>query len=1162
MDRALKTFALKDRYHLIEGEILLSGVQAAVRAPLDQLRADKREGRRTAAFVSGYPGSPLGGYDLEFARQRALCAELGLVHRPGINEELAATAVMGSQLAATFPRARHEGVVGVWYGKAPGFDRSADAIRHALWAGTSRLGGVLALVGDDHACKSSTLPSRSDATIAAVGLPLLTPGSPQEVLDLALHGFAMSRYAGIWVAMKLTTPVADGTAVAIVHPNRVVPVIPHLAIGDKPWAPTLDPILVPPRSAAQEHEVLVRRIHAVHAYMNANRLDHFTDANSAWLTIIAAGHTFHETMEALRTLGLSPDDLASLGVRLVRLGVVYPLDRGLIQRAAEGTQAVLVIEDKLPFVESAVRDALYGRANAPEVLGKQDSRDEPLIPATGALASTTLLEPLRRVLSRRIPAERLAPPRRARPLVLVAEPHEVRTPSFCSGCPHNVSLKVPDGALVGAGIGCHLMAALSDSDRVGQIVGITQMGGEGAEWLGIEPFVEENHLFQNMGDGTFFHSGQLAIQAAVAAGSHITFKLLYNGAVAMTGGQDAVAGLSVEAITHKLRAEGVRRIVVTTDKPSSYRGISLPEGVSVRDRAEIIDVQEDLRRTPGVTVLIHDQRCAAELRRDRKRGRAEEPGFRVEIDPRVCEGCGDCGTKSACLSLVPVDTEFGRKTAVDQTSCNVDASCLSGDCPAFVKVRPGQGPKRKEAEHPPANLPLPRFLREAMTIRMPGIGGTGVVTVSQILATAARMDGKNVRSVDQTGLSQKAGPVVSTLTIGDAAPGVDVLLAFDLLVAATPENIDGLDLRPAIVVASTTLTPTARMIGKIATANVDLNARRAELDARTDPARNRYVDAGAITTRRLGDALCANVFLTGVAYQLGVLPISAESIERAIELNGQSAAQNIAAFRWGRAWVVDPAPIEGGLSAQRGVLPHSIPPSAQPLLATLEDVPALHELARSRVVELMAYQGEQLVLRYLRAIVAAHNAERSTGSDHGFARTVAFQLHRLMAYKDEYEVARLLLEGRRSLAATHGDDARIEWQLHPPLLRALGVRGKISLGRWAVGLFMALRALRHLRGTPLDIFGFAHVRRVERGLISEYEALALKAAERLRDDPAAAVRLVGHIDMVRGYEGVKLDNVKRYRALLVAEGVSGPALGTTRDEARNRSAKIQKHNDA
>lgn len=451
------------------------------------------------------------------------------------------------------------------------------------------------------------------------------------------------------------------------------------------------------------------------------------------------------------------------------------------------------------------------------------------------------------------------------------------------------------------------------------------------------------------------------------------------------------------------------------------------------------------------------------------------------------------------------------------------------------------------AEHPPADFPVPRFVREAVTIRMPGIGGTGVVTVSQILATAARMDGKNVRSVDQTGLSQKAGPVVSTLTIGEAAPGVDVLLAFDLLVATTPENVEELDLRPAIVVASTTLTPTARMIGKVATAKVDLDARRAELDARTDPARNRYVDAGAVTTRRLGDALCANVLLTGVAYQLGLLPISAGAIERAIELNGQSAAQNIAAFRWGRAWVLDPARVERADHAERAGSPPQIPPSARQALAVLEDAPALHELVCSRVVELMAYQGEQLVLRYLRTVVPVYEAERSAGGDHGFARTVAFQLHRLMAYKDEYEVARLLLEGRRSLAATYGDDARIDWQLHPPFLRALGMRGKISLGVWAVALFVVLRALRGLRGTSLDPFGRAHVRRVERALISEYEALAANAAERLRDDPAGAVRLVGLVDVVRGYEGVKLENVERYRALLVAEPVGRPALVASND---------------
>ncbi len=1001
------------------------------------------------------------------------------------------------------------------------------------------------LVGDDAAAKSSTLPSRSDPTLVALHLPVLYPGTVQEVLDLGMHAFAMSRLTGLWVAMKITTPVADGSGIAEVSPGRINPVLPSFEVDGKPWAPTLSGHVGVPFANTLEIEVLGNRIEWAKRYVAANPVNRFiSNPADAWLGIVAGGHDMQQVSEALRVLGLDAQRLAQLGVRILKLGALHPLDHGAIRDLAGGTAMVMVVEDKIDFLESRVRSALYGSPNAPAVIGKFDHDGRPLITHYGALTLDNLIDSLQRVLTLRIPADQLATVRRSESVRISLGANAVRTPFFCSGCPHNTGLLVPEGSLVGAGIGCHGMVSIVPREQTGEVTGITQMGGEGAQWIGTAPFVEDRHFFQNMGDGTYFHSGQLAVQAAIASGTTMTFKILYNAAVAMTGGQDAAGLRSVPEMTRMLMAEGVKQITITTDDPAKYRGVDLPDGVDVVHRDGIVDAQENLRSIDGVTVHIHDQQCAAEKRRDRKRGILAPATFRVMIDERVCEACGDCGVQSNCLSLHSTETEFGRKTVIDQASCNVDASCLKGDCPAFITVKPGRGTsvagkpgsskpssskRGKRFASTAGELPEPTLVVPAdVAIRMPGIGGTGVVTVSQVLAAAAQIAGRDAKTVDQTGLSQKAGPVVSTVTIGDPTPGrITVLLALDPLASSTPANLAGLHAETSVAVVSTSIAPTGRMIGKVDSQGLDLSPLRTELANRTNATRNLYVDAAQIVTALLGNAVTANVFMVGVAYQAGFIPLPGEAIERAIELNGTAVEANLAAFGWGRRWVVDPSEVEKTAGASVAYSIESYP------IDGIDDA-VLRELVERRAGDLVAYQSPRYAARYVDVVVRAHQAELAAGGDGMFVGTVARQLHHVMAYKDEYEVARLLLAGRSKVAAQFGDDATMTWNLFPPMLRSMGLRRKLRFGRWTAPMLAALRSMKGLRGTAFDPFGHAKVRRTERALVKEYIALVDEASAILMGSPDKALELVGLVDQVRGYEGVKLANVERYRSALAA----------------------------
>ncbi|GAA0641507.1 indolepyruvate ferredoxin oxidoreductase family protein [Kutzneria viridogrisea] len=1120
-----------------EGRVMLSGVQALGRLLLDQHRADTERGWRTAGLVSGYRGSPLGGLDQLLARNAKLLAEHDIKFIPGVNEELGATVVYGSQLAQQLPDPSYEGVFGLWYGKAPGVDRSADAFKHGSWMGTTRRGGVLVVAGDDPACKSSTLPSNSTMALAESFMPVLAPSTVAEVLRLGRLGVEMSRYCGSWVGFTVLTSVAD--AYEAVDLGQVPTVRePEFSWQGRPWQPTHKPGVTIPDAIAMEREVLDGRLAAAVAFARANGVNEVSGATGpARLGLLAVGRAWVELREALDRLGLDEDSLPRHGIRVMKLALVHPLDTEGVREFAEGLDELVVVEDKRAFVETQVRDALYDLPRRPRVLGKTDTSGRELIPVHGELDADRLVKALSDLLVDRIGAEHLDLSHRSlRPKRLALSLSPVsRTPFFCSGCPHNRSTVVPEGSLAGAGIGCHAMTTFMDRS-----LGMTQMGGEGVTWVGAAPFSGTGHMFQNLGDGTFFHSGSLAIRQAVAAGTNITFKLLYNSAVAMTGGQDADGAVDPIGVTHMLHAEGVAGIVVVTDEPGKYpRATAWAPGVRVRHRDDLEAVQRELRERPGTTVILYDQACAAETRRKRKRGKAPEPAKRVLINEAVCEGCGDCGRKSNCLSVEPVDTEFGRKTRIDQTSCNKDFSCLLGDCPSFLTVLPGEVARaRVRAPQLPADQPEPTARPVAANVVLVGVGGTGVVTANQVLATAALLDGLDARSLDQTGLSQKAGAVVSHLRVGPSLGerpgfvgegGADAYLAFDALAATAPANLARCSPVRSTAVVSTSEVPTGRTVTDPHAVFPEGGSLLAAIAERTRAERLLSFDALALAEQLFGATTAANFLVIGAAYQAGLLPISAAAIERAIEINGVGVATTTQAFRAGRQLVIDPswpssvdeqpAEVTELARAQRHL------GAARELLAAHALRGELLRITELRVADLIGYQDERYARRYLEVVasVAADSVP--------LAEAVARNLYKLMAYKDEYEVARLHLdpELHRQTEQRFGRGARAKYLLHPPILRALGMRRKIALGRTARPVFTALRSMRRLRGTRLDVFGYAHLRRVERELVEEY----LGVVRRLRGaDEALALRIAELPDLVRGYEEIKLDSVRRYRSEL------------------------------
>ncbi|MCU1394812.1 MAG: hypothetical protein JWM34_3240 [Ilumatobacteraceae bacterium] len=1155
------SYKLEDRYTANEGRIFLSGVQALARLPHDQLVADRKAGLTTAALVSGYPGSPLGGFDGAVRQAASQSPDLPISCRPALNEEYAATAVFGSQLASSLPDAKYDGVVGIWYGKAPGVDRATDALRHGVFAGTSPAGGVVALVGDDPTAKSSSLPSSSIGILSDLHMPVLYPGDPAAALKLGRHAVALSRYCGLWVALKIVADVADGTAAVDLSGDAFSVRLPET---DLRYDRQPDGRLLTPHSLDLEREIYEVRYELARLYAAENSLN-VTAVNprNAWLGIVSSGITYHEIRAALARLGLAADDaVASAGIRVLNLQMPLPFDRDAITLFAQGLDEILIIEEKQPHLELLIKDALYGSSVRPCVVGKTDELGGGLVPTSGGLDADRIVPVLRRRLEGRL-GDRLVPHRTGRdrliPVITAA-----RSPYYCSGCPHNRSTETPDGSLVGAGIGCHTMTLMMEPERVGDIIGLTAMGNEGTQWIGMSDFVDTGHFIQNVGDGTYFHSAQLAVTAAIAARVNITYKLLYNGAVAMTGGQHPQGQLAVPDVVKILIAQGVSEVMITTDKARGYDRTQLPKGIKVWDRTRVVEAQKYLASIEGVTVMIHDQACAAELRRARKRGRVEMPTVRIAINDRVCEGCGDCGRVSNCLSVQPLDTAFGRKTTIDQASCNLDYSCIEGDCPSFMTVDSAPSPlgerlqkllavrakpssKKARGTSPDVSDLLAKSLPDPVAIvptddfamRIAGIGGTGVVTVAQIIGTAAMLAGHHVRGLDQVGLSQKAGPVVSDVRISSHADidsnrvGIaeaDLLLVLDQIVGSGPKTLETAEVGRTIVVGSTSTTPSGATIRHPEVPTPSPAELGRLIASRTSADHQYWADLAALATELLGGAAAANVIAIGMAVQSGSLPIPAELIEEAITVNGAAVKLNIDAFRLGRHIIYRPdeIPTTSTQAAKAPAQRHELEAG----LSRLGDEALRAEAARF-AYDLIEFQDLECALEYLDLVGMISDAERNARpNSRELTAAVVANLYRVTAYKDEYEVARLLVDpaARSSALASAGQSGRVRYHLHPPLLRKWGMESKMTFGTWADPAFRMLAKGKRLRGTWMDPFGRADVRRVERDLVEMYSSALRSASRRLHDSNFDVVmRIAALPDGVRGYEHLKLERAETFK---------------------------------
>jgi indolepyruvate ferredoxin oxidoreductase len=1139
-------FSLEDKYRREEGTIILSGVQALVRLPLDQHRADQRSGLNTATLISGYRGSPLGGFDMALEANSRLLEEHNVTFISGVNEDLGATAVFGSQLANLYPLPKYDGVLGLWYGKAPGVDRSGDVFKHANFAGAGRHGGVLAVAGDDAFAKSSTIPSQSEAAFYDALMPVLYPGNVQEILDLGRLGFALSRYSGLWVGFKISTEVANAFGSVAVGTARVKIIDPLFEYLGEPWQARQYAMLMPPHSLEAEREVYCGRLEAAKAFARANRLNRITVATTgAWLGIAAAGKTYYDLREALAALGLNDAALGRHGIRLLKIGMLFPMEPTIVQEFANGLEELFVIEEKRAFIELFIRDILYNQVERPRIVGKHDEQGRELVAASGELDADMIARLLATRLGHRVESASIR--KRVAQLDEIHKrpppPSLVRPPYFCSGCPLNRSTLVPEGTLSGGGTGCHSMLHLFDRNTLD----ITQMGGEGVQWVGIAPFSKTPHIFQNLGDGTLFHSGWLAIRQAVAAGTTITYKILYNSVVAMTGGQNAAGAMSVAELTHGLAAEGIRQIVVVTDAPERYAvGAGLALGVTVWHRDRLEEVQQMLRKVPGVTVLIYDQRCAAETRRLRRRGRLPEPAEHLIINEAVCEGCGDCGVKSNCLSVHPVETEYGRKTQIHQGSCNKDYSCLLGDCPAFLSVAPIGAAEKKAATLYRVDRDLPEPVPQvisACNLYMTGIGGTGVVTANQILGTAALLDGKHVSGLDQTGLSQKGGPVISHLKISDAplensnrvtAGEADCYLGFDILTATQPDNLKRARADKTTAVVSVSQVPTGQMVTSTDVHFPDVAGLVAAINAVTRQPENVFADAVGLAEALFDNHMAANILLLGVAYQAGVIPVRATAIEQAIRLNGVAIEMNTQAFRAGRLFVVDRSALEVDNRQRPGKhTPLPVNDSALALVDTSGASGELRRLLEVRVQYLIDYQNLAYARTYVDEVERVRAAEqRALPGKTRLSEAVARNLFKLMAYKDEYEVARLHLnlDLAQALAGEFPGGVKVHYHLQPAILRKLGVKNKVRVGKWLDVFLRVLVAARHVRGSVFDPFRYTRVRRMERALISEYCSLIDKVLPGLATgNYERAVKLATLPDLIRGYDAVKLRSVERFR---------------------------------
>ncbi len=1111
---------LDDKFLLTDGRVFITGVQTLLRVLMDQHRLDQAAGLNTAGFVSGYRGSPLGGLDQQAGRAAKHLKTAQVVFKEGLNEDLAATAVWGSQQANLFPGALFDGVFGMWYGKAPGVDRTGDAFKHANFAGVFPKGGVLAVAGDDHTCKSSTLPSQSEFAFQDFEMPVLSPADVQEVLDYGVMGIAMSRFSGLWVGMIALADTMDSGATIDVSLSRHQFVTPE----NHRMPPGGLGIRLKDQPLDKERRLRTQKLPAALAFARANRIDRVMLGSSRpRLGIACQGQAYKDVVEAFAAMGIAPEEAAALGVAIYKVGMPWPLEPLGLRAFAAGLETLMVIEHKRALIETQARAALYDLpAHArPRIIGKTDETGAPLL---SELNSLSVAEIALAIADRLPPGphmdrvyDYLSRVSAASMAAVTLSSDQQRKPFFCSGCPHNTSTRLPEGSRALAGIGCHYMASFNDPATDLN----SHMGGEGLSWVGASPFTTEKHVFVNLGDGTYNHSGSLAVRAAIASGANMTYKLLFNDAVAMTGGQAAESGFTVPQITRQLAAEGVRKVVIVAAEPERYQTVTdLAPGVEVKPRRELMAVQRQLRDIPGVTVLIYDQVCATEKRRRRKRGTMAAAPMRVMINPLVCEGCGDCSRASNCVSVEPLDTEFGRKRRINPSTCNQDYTCVDGFCPSFITL---EGAENAHREAKPAltadATPLPVFQAQTgvQNIVFTGVGGTGVTTVASILAMAAHVDGRAASSVDMTGLAQKGGAVFSHVRIGETetsviggrvpAASAHVLIACDVLSAAGADALSLYARDRTVAVGNADFAPTADFV-----ADRDERFDSGEQGQRIAAATKTYdaAPAGELAVTHMGDAIYANMIMLGFAWQKGVIPVSSRALYRAIKLNGVEAELNLQAFELGRRVAVDP----------------SVAAQAEVATPTPETMP-LDQLIASRAEELAAYQNRAWATRYLKRIEAIAAAERAAGTTDDLTRAAAVSLYKLMAYKDEYEVARLYTDGRFAAYRAEtwtGGKAKV-W-LAPPLIAKKGPDGKpqkIAFSGWVLdAVFPVLARLKGLRGTALDLFGYSEERAMERGLITAFEGDLDRIAQKLTAARLpTALKLAQVPQSIRGYGHVK-----------------------------------------
>ena len=1176
--KLLDSISLDDKYTLASGAAFMTGTQALVRLPMLQREADARLGKNTAGFISGYRGSPLGSYDLSLSKAKKHLKEHHIVFQPGVNEDLAATSIWGTQQVNLFAGARYDGVFGIWYGKGPGVDRSGDVFKHANMAGTSPWGGVLALAGDDHGAKSSTTAHQSEQILIACSTPVFYPASVQDILDYGLHGFAMSRYASLWSGIKCVTDIVESGATVELGAQRIVPMIPS-------------DFVLPPDGLSirfnyidfigEEARLLNFKLPAVKAYVRANQLNQVLWREGAGirpkLGIASAGKAYADTRQALADLGIDQRMAADLGIRLYKIAVTWPLEETGVREFAQGLDEIFVVEEKRALIESQTKEILFGLPNPPRVTGKTGDAGAPLLPLHGELTPSIIARALATRLKPLVGAG-LQATFDARIAFLDAKEGvlaktlqiAVRTPYFCSGCPHNTSTKVPEGSRALAGIGCHYMVQWMDRETST----FTHMGAEGVTWAGAAHFTDEKHVFVNLGDGTYFHSGLLAIRAAVSAKVNATYKILFNDAVAMTGGQRHDGPLNPWLISQQLHAEGVTPIMVVTDEPEKYpASTAWAPGTTVHHRDQLDAVQKQLREMPGISAVIYDQTCASEKRRRRKIGEFPDPAKRAFINDAVCEGCGDCSVKSNCISVEPLETEFGRKRKINQSACNKDYSCINGFCPSFVTVeggtlrKPGKAGIERSAVAsakasadatalPAFPAPVMPLLEAPFNILVTGIGGTGVITIGQIVAVAAHLEGKSAQVLDMSGLAQKGGQVTSHVQIAErnadlhatrvGTAAADLVIGADLVVTAGKDVLARIGAGRTRVLVNSTLAPTADFVKdpdwKLpADALEHALAEAAGNDAQGRPGLV-LVAANRLATALMGDAIATNMFLLGYAFQQGAVPVGETALMRAIELNGVAIDFNKKAFDWGRYAFVDAAAVERIATPAQVV---SITPRSH-LAGRSRNV---DETIARRVEFLSAYQDAAYARRYSDFVLQVRQAEAAKTGGTKLTEAVARYFYKLMAYKDEYEVARLYADPAfmEKIHAQFEGNYQLRFHLAPPLLASRNEQGELvkkPYGAWMMQAFGVLAKLKGLRGTAFDIFGYTEERRSERALISAYqETVSGLLATLSKHNLETALDIASVPEEIRGYGHVKARHLLAARAherQLLAHYHAGP----------------------